>query len=229
VLLTTDSNAYESSIVENNYGGISNGQHYVKRYGLTVSNSHTIPAGYQLLDGWKRDAPSTLPNIISSTNLVPNVTVLPNEVDVELNSFTSTSATMTGYIYEIVEQNLITGNWDNLGWYPFDLTDTADFAYSLYVEMLPVSVEEKQQSEFNMFPNPANETVTITLSNISDGSYSIVLSDITGKIVRSISEERGSIINERIVFSTKNIAAGMYFVTISLQDSKISKKLVISR
>ena len=80
-----------------------------------------------------------------------------------------------------------------------------------------------------MFPNPANETVTITLSNISDGSYSIVLSDITGKIVRSISEERGSIINERIVFSTKNIAAGMYFVTISLQDSKISKKLVISR
>ncbi len=228
-LITVDPFDFEGVILNNNYAGLTNGLKIVKRYELAVSNSHTIPINYQVLDGWKRDAPSNMPGIISKSGSVdPNIHRIPNEVDVALSSFSSTSATMRGYIYEIVQQDSA-GNFITLAWYPFDLTDTADFAYTLYViDNSLVSIEETQQRSFSLFPNPANKTVTVSLSGIENSSYSLVVTDITGKIVRVINEAKRGVTNDRIVFSTADIVSGMYFVIISIQNGTISKKLVIN-
>ncbi|PCH92855.1 MAG: hypothetical protein COB85_07735 [Bacteroidetes bacterium] len=230
ILMTPNLFDFEGVVINDNYGGISNGNKLVKRYELTVTNNHTIPVDYQVVDGWKRDAQSNLPGLISKQGtLNSNVNRIPNEPDVILSSFNNTSATLTGYIYEIVKVDSV-NNVITLGWYPFDLTDTAEFTYSLYVlHNSLIGIEEIERPDFNMFPNPANETITLSLSGSIDGNYSILMTDITGKTIRIIDEGRYLAENETRVFSVSDIVPGMYFISINTQNGITNKKLVISR
>lgn len=74
-------------------------------------------------------------------------------------------------------------------------------------------------------PNPANETVIITLSGSLEFFGKIVLSDILGK---KIGEERVDSHQIEVTFSTKELPNGIYFYSLQSQEQVVeTKKLII--
>jgi uncharacterized delta-60 repeat protein len=78
-------------------------------------------------------------------------------------------------------------------------------------------LEENQQTSFSIYPNPANENVSI--SNIEVGS-TVVLVDVTGKVVSKVVANSTAVNVE-----TTNFTPGVYFVTVSGLNG--TQKLVI--
>lgn len=214
---------HEETRLEQSIAGLPTGITKVNRWQVTGTNSHALPSGYNLIDGWARGSGGT--NTTGVTSTVAPLTggftfplyFLPSEVDAELNSFSASSSTMTGYIYELLDNS-----FNHVGWWPVDTSAIATFAYSLYLVNPTVSVEELSEPTFNMFPNPTDNSVTIQLGNINDKS-DIIITNISGQVVRVISGTSDS----NIIIPVNDFADGMYFVTVSNPKVTITKKLIV--
>ncbi len=78
--------------------------------------------------------------------------------------------------------------------------------------------------DFNLFPNPATNFVQIKLSNDNSSLKNIVIYDMIGKTIKSISNLNS---NETIV-DISNFSKGMYLVEITDDNlQKIVKKLIV--
>lgn len=93
-----------------------------------------------------------------------------------------------------------------------------------------VGMEELENNfvDMNVFPNPSNKgnvTLKIELENTSN--VSVVLKNQLGQNVKTVfnGNINGGIKN--IEFSTKNLPAGIYFVTSYINGSGVAKKLVV--
>ncbi|MEO0075684.1 MAG: S8 family peptidase, partial [candidate division WOR-3 bacterium] len=213
---------HEKVCLEQSIFGLPTGITNVNRWRIVATNTHSLPSGYNLIDGWARGSGSNTYGI-TSTGGTPicggtlPLYFMPSEVDAELNAFSPTSATMTGYIYELLDNS-----FNHVGWYPFPPTATAHFEYSLYLTNPTVSVEELSYPTFNMFPNPTDNSVTIQLGNINEKS-DIIIANISGQIVKVISGTNDS----NITIPVNDFADGMYFVTVSSPKVTITKKLIV--
>ncbi len=78
-------------------------------------------------------------------------------------------------------------------------------------------------SEFKLYPNPASEYVNISFVNPSE-KVSVVLYDQLGRVVYS--KEMTSVNSEEQI-SLEGIRAGIYYVQITLESSKTTKKLLV--
>jgi len=219
---------HEKTCLEQSLSGLPLGVTNVNRWGITANTSHTLPSGYGLIDAWSRGSGSTSIGTMSSSvvfcNGSTNANYLPAEHDAELNSFSSTGATMTGYIYELLDNT-----FNTVGWWPYDTTGTANFAYTLYLSDPIVGIEEsKNELIFNIFPNPAKNTVTIKIGNDLSGEVNIVLTDLTGKLVSIISERKNIIAGQSFTFSVENFAQGMYFISLRNNQKQLTQKLLIN-
>ena len=89
-----------------------------------------------------------------------------------------------------------------------------------YVVVVPTGVESSTVSNFTLFPNPATDNVTVTLTESVTGTVSIV--DLHGNVVatKSISGNTSNI-------STAELASGVYVVKISSDKGVAVKQLVI--
>jgi len=81
--------------------------------------------------------------------------------------------------------------------------------------------ENTLASEVKLFPNPASERVTILLNNYS-GETRMTMYDSMGRLIKTENFER-----KDLTFSVENLAAGIYYLSISDGKGKITKKLVI--
>ncbi|HEX5002641.1 MAG TPA: T9SS type A sorting domain-containing protein [Bacteroidia bacterium] len=91
--------------------------------------------------------------------------------------------------------------------------------HSLYIN--------NELSELTVFPNPANDEVTIKLKNPSPEIYNIVVYDVTG---RKQFETNCRINNTGKTFHVSNLVEGIYFIKLSDNKKKnLTTKLVISR
>ena len=83
-------------------------------------------------------------------------------------------------------------------------------------------------SEFNVFPNPANDYVDITFSSENTGATTIEIYTITGNRVF-----QNSYIKSDKVFSEllnlKKLSAGSYIVKVIFNENSYSKKLYINQ
>ncbi len=79
----------------------------------------------------------------------------------------------------------------------------------------------KETFSFAVYPNPANDFVTIT--NIPNGS-TVKVTDITGKVVYS-SVAKG----EQTVISTSNFVNGVYIIQVENNGAVAHRKLVVSK
>jgi hypothetical protein len=77
----------------------------------------------------------------------------------------------------------------------------------------------KKPFEISVYPNPANEMVTIN----SPGLAGYTLSDLTGKIISDGSFNEG--LNQ---INTKEYAEGIYLLTVRLKDELISHKISVN-
>jgi hypothetical protein len=88
------------------------------------------------------------------------------------------------------------------------------------------SIAEKTRIQFNIFPNPTQGDVSLTLNLQKAGTVKITVIDMIG---RSISEQKESytVGSHRIDFSLSGQKAGIYFVEVDSPDGKNSKKLIL--
>ncbi len=77
-----------------------------------------------------------------------------------------------------------------------------------------------------VYPNPANEIVTVQLSNTKANSAKVQLIDITGKAVQTINHNLNPNTND-ILFNVSELNAGIYFVSIETAEGAETRKLII--
>jgi murein DD-endopeptidase MepM/ murein hydrolase activator NlpD len=87
-----------------------------------------------------------------------------------------------------------------------------------------VSVQRIDKSSCAVNPNPATNNVNLTFSNEEKGN--ITVTDALGRIVflKNIDKKNE---NASIQWNTENIARGFYFVSFNLDNSLVTKKIVL--
>jgi hypothetical protein len=90
--------------------------------------------------------------------------------------------------------------------------------------------EETIEDQTNLFPNPASDQVTLSIDLAESSSVSAYVSDISGARLMDI--ESGKFLDKgktQINFSTAELAAGLYLVTIESSGGKKTLRLIIER
>jgi hypothetical protein len=104
-------------------------------------------------------------------------------------------------------------------WIGGSYTDTCGF--------LSTGMNEQAQQSFsiNIYPNPANDFVTIQFENTNAENLELKILDVFGQTVRAVDAGKtygtGS-----YIFDLANIASGVYFVQAQYNGQTISKKFI---
>jgi hypothetical protein len=80
-----------------------------------------------------------------------------------------------------------------------------------------LGVEETEMENISMYPNPANENVTLNFVSTEGGNYQISISDINGKLVSS-QNYLAKTGNNGQQISLSGMNAGIYLVTITNEN-----------
>lgn len=84
--------------------------------------------------------------------------------------------------------------------------------------------ENSFASSINVFPNPANNYLTIALGN-NTKKVEVTIADITGKIIYTNIATN----TQKVEVNTKDFAEGIYVVQIQIADFIATKKLIVSK
>jgi hypothetical protein len=87
-----------------------------------------------------------------------------------------------------------------------------------------LSAEEETKAEISVFPNPANNTFNIVMSNVSQETYSVELFNLVGE--RVLVE---NLVNGQNTIDVSTLPAGVYFYTIFDGQSTVETKKLIVR
>ena len=79
---------------------------------------------------------------------------------------------------------------------------------------------------FNVYPNPATTSVTLTFSTMEEGLYNIRLVDMFGRVVKSEFDNAG-LGDNNYIMNLDGIAKGMYLVTLQKGDVMSKVKLIV--
>jgi hypothetical protein len=104
--------------------------------------------------------------------------------------------------------------------YDFGLGFDTLTTYSILVDPSVVGVEEIQNSVTDalIFPNPANDHVTVLLADMPTNGMSVTLTDAAGRVVHTIT---GGALSNRIELDVAALQRGMYIVRIAESDGRV--------
>ncbi|MGZ3882599.1 MAG: T9SS type A sorting domain-containing protein [Bacteroidia bacterium] len=112
------------------------------------------------------------------------------------------------------------------GWFKLNVPDETiitSYAYKdLYVSVNEIS---KRGNQLVVYPNPANDFVTIRLNSLAAQNGKITITNCLGKIICSEQELRSG---KDLSFDTSSLARGVYMIEYRSQDAVIRKKITIS-
>lgn len=92
----------------------------------------------------------------------------------------------------------------------------------------PSKVLEKSNSQFNIYPNPANDIATVLHQLNGAMAESICIYNLAGALVQKITLNDNN--NNQIILNTLDLAAGVYFVTLNANNNySETKKLIIAK
>jgi photosystem II stability/assembly factor-like uncharacterized protein len=93
---------------------------------------------------------------------------------------------------------------------------------------------EEESSTFNtihsileVYPNPAKFLTAIRYSLLSESKVSLLLYDISGRLVKTLVNENKKSGNYNITLSTKTLAAGVYFLFLQTESKRIIERIVL--
>jgi hypothetical protein len=81
-------------------------------------------------------------------------------------------------------------------------------------------------SDINIFPNPLNNNVNLSVSLTKTEHVNIILNDILGRTISSTNEGTLSSGTHNFVYNASALASGIYMVTIKTGDEQITRKIV---
>ncbi len=104
------------------------------------------------------------------------------------------------------------------------------FGYNVHGAYSSMIVNVKENNRLNnkitLAPNPANDKVTVNVKTDNTDTIFVNLVDVNGKVISTISGNNKN--NQSgFVFKTGDLPAGVYFIVISNQNNKLTKKLII--
>jgi aminopeptidase N len=99
------------------------------------------------------------------------------------------------------------------------------YAFGYKTNSSGINEEGNQEKQYDIYPNPADDTMNIDLTNWRKDSYSVEIYEISGKFIekRTI---KGGVINE---LSIQNLTSGMYLILLTDDNAKRygSKRVVV--
>ena len=107
----------------------------------------------------------------------------------------------------------------------FPITFTYESGKNYYDACSLIGIAEPTLNSFSIFPNPANNYVTVKLDQKPTDKVSMKLFDITGKLIQSIET-----INLENNLYLENVSDGIYFLKITV-DNKIygTRKVMVNK
>ena len=99
----------------------------------------------------------------------------------------------------------------------------------------PVSVasnNEQIPNKFQLFqnyPNPFNPTTTITFDISEDGLVKLTVYDMLGREVKTLMERPIKAGHYKVPFDASGLASGVYFYRLTLNNRKISKRMLLMK
>lgn len=86
------------------------------------------------------------------------------------------------------------------------------------------------KNSFVLYPNPASENTTIAFDIAEKNKVSVSVYDVLGNLVSIVSQdnefEKG---NNTISLNTSNLSSGIYYISLEVNGTKETKKLVINK
>ena len=89
-----------------------------------------------------------------------------------------------------------------------------------------IAEETATSTSVSIYPNPASTQVTVSFSTMEEGLYTLNLTDMTGRVVKSELDNANTGLNNHIL-SIDGIAKGLYMVIIQKGQTVLNSKLVI--
>lgn len=192
------------------FGGVD-----VKQFGFTTG--YSVPFMYR--DGivTKLIVGSEMGNIYLYNNIDGNLTGTFNRVDTNLYKIND-GARCAPFFEDITgdgSRDLFLGNY------------AGGVAFFNSTNVNAVGVKELDYSEYvNVFPNPANDKITIAINDYTMEEVNVKLLDIVGREVRAIKT-----FNKTIYIDVSEFSKGVYFIQIeSKEDHKLkstTKKIIL--
>jgi hypothetical protein len=92
------------------------------------------------------------------------------------------------------------------------------------------SIVNENLKSFVIYPNPANQSTSISFNIIEKNKVTTNVYDVLGNVVSTLSQsndfEKG---NNTISLNTSNLASGIYYISLDMNGSKETKKLIINK
>lgn len=177
-------------------------------------------------------APGSAPvaNFTASATTVPEGTTI-NFTDLSTNTPTSWSWNITpgtGWAYNVgstASSQNPSVNFTAAGTYTVALTATNAFGSDTETKTSYITVTsnvglDENLDALSIYPNPTNGMLTINLAGIQGNVTSITITDITGRVVRVVSNP-----DQIQTIDLSNESKGVYFVTVQTEKNSITKKI----
>lgn len=105
-------------------------------------------------------------------------------------------------------------------WYPYEVL--LRFNYELYEATSDAENLALSDTEFNIYPNPTSESITVQLSD--DYINSVRIYDMNGRLMRQVSDNLNS---SEMNISLDNLSSGTYLLEVISAGKKGVKKFII--
>lgn len=110
----------------------------------------------------------------------------------------------------------------------FRIVNISGFGNNTFVDNINVeetlAVEDNELSGISLFPNPAQNQVTVALPNTLVGTTSFEITNNLGQVVHRFQQEVGS---TTIPIDISGLSRGLYFIAIENQNQRMVEKLIV--
>ncbi|MDD2889992.1 MAG: S8 family peptidase [bacterium] len=134
----------------------------------------------------------------------------------------------------IVEAQLHTGYYYDTLFIASNDLDNNPYPVQVILRVGDVGVEEQSNSDFglgildlNVSPNPIARLVSVQFSVLTSQNISIRIYDATGRAVRTIFDGSKTAGNYTLTANTSGLSSGIYFVSLTAGNARVSKKITI--
>ncbi|NQV01592.1 MAG: T9SS type A sorting domain-containing protein [Bacteroidia bacterium] len=96
--------------------------------------------------------------------------------------------------------------------------------------LFPVATDKEQEYAFHVsqnFPNPVTERTTVSVNLTQSGSLALEVTNLMGQRVEALSKGSCTAGNYYFTISTKGLTPGVYFYTVTFNNAKVTKKMIV--
>ncbi len=83
--------------------------------------------------------------------------------------------------------------------------------------------------ELDVFPNPFDDALNITVTSSDQGFYQVDIIDVNGKVVQELYSGSSEGLNQRFEVNGGSISSGLYLVKVTLDGSSLIQKRIIKQ